>query len=212
LRGSDILATKKKVKDERECSDCEYDHSDNCDDCYKKDMWTPKNGGKTTMSVNGGPEVPFPSKEADAEAAKVVEKHLPKRIKSSPFGDNGHVLHEYDDGRVQLDDGALTTRELMKDAIELAKKIKPVPKQLDLEGKEVQYPIDVESEEFTVLEFTCGGWSLKVRDDKLDEAKISDNVKALVQRRLKADSGTYPIAPGEFDRWVERFTDALEDY
>lgn len=113
MRGSDILATKKRSKDdERKCEDCEYQHSDNCDDCVKMDMWTPKDGAKVGTTT----------------------------ITMSTKGPGGEGI------------GKPVTFD--------ADKLTKIHKQLDLEGKEVQYP----------------------------------------------------IAPGEFDRWVERFTDALEDY
>jgi hypothetical protein len=62
------------------------------------------------------------------------------------------------------------------------------------------------------LLFEYNSWHIKVRDDKLNEASEDDDIRSLVQKRLKADSGMYPLSAGEFDRWVERFTKRLEKY
>ena len=84
--------------------------------------------------------------------------------------------------------------------------------QQDLEGKVAEFPIKMESEDYTVLEFTSGAWTLKVREDKLEEAYNDAEIETLAQRRLKGDASVYPLMPGEFDRWVERFVKALRAY
>ena len=104
----------------------------------------------------------------------------------------------------------MTMDEFKKLPEMVTKAVREKMTQQDLEGKEVDYPIDVDSEEFTVLEFTCGSWSVKVRENKLEEAKGLGQVKALVQRRLRADEDEYPLPDGEFDIWVERFTKKIE--
>jgi hypothetical protein len=93
---------------------------------------------------------------------------------------------------------------------ELVSAVRKKMAQQDLEGKEAEYPIDIDSEDYTVLTFTCGSWTVKVREDVLEEARGLGQVKALVQRRLRATEDEYPLGSGVFDEWVERFTMRLE--
>lgn len=185
------MGRKKKVKtEERTCATCACgpigDVAD-CADCTDHDQWAPIepecDGDSCKISFNGGPEVPFPSKEALGEMAKFVEGHTPEDP-ALPIIKKG----------LGLDDVA------------------PRSTQLDLEGKPAEYPVGVEAEEYTVLTFECGSWTLKVREDRLERAAEDDNILGLVQRRLKASGDLYPLSEGEFDRWVQRFTRSLTNY
>jgi len=113
------------------------------------------------------------------------------------------ISHIDADGK-KVESGPITMDELKK----LPEKVE----QMDLHGKVAEYPVDVDSEDFTVLKFTCGSWSVKVREDKLNEASEDGDIQALVQKRLKAIADEYPLTAGQFDEWVERFTKRLEDY
>jgi hypothetical protein len=163
------MAKKKKDELERTCDNCAYGPvSEECEDCEHLDQWFPKepscDGDSCKISVNGGPAVPFPSKEATEQVTGMVKEHVEK------------------------------------------------PRQLDLDMKPVEYPVDVAVEDCRVLTFECGSWTLKVREDRLEGAAACCNITALVQRRLKAASELYPLSEGEFDRWVQRFTRSLTNY
>jgi len=127
--------------------------------------------------VNGGPAVPFPSKEAEEQMTEVVKKHLEDSgvispdevVKRSPVGD--HVLVEYRDGKVSLDGGPKVSKDDMKTAINAAEIVKERPEllsaieqiaedraeaarkhvreiqQLDLEMKPAQVRVDEEEME-----------------------------------------------------------------
>lgn len=163
---------RKKKTEERTCATCgRGPDKDKCmdgEDCSRGDLWFPKepecDGDSCTVSVNGGPAVPFPSKEATEQVTEMVRGHVEKQT------------------------------------------------QFDLDGKPAEYPVDVEAEEYTVLTFECGSWTLKVREDRLESAAACNNITALVQRRLKASGDLYPLSEGEFDRWVQRFTRSLTNY
>lgn len=171
------------------------------------------------ISVNGGPAVPFPSLEATEQVTEMVKGHLedqdgnPKVIRRSFIGK--HVLEEFTDGMMSFDGGPRVSRETMKATVDAARVIKDgVSKatQLDLDMKPAEYPVDVEAEDYRVLTFECGSWTLKVREDRLESAAACNNITALVQRRLKASGDLYPLSEGEFDRWVQRFTKSLTNY
>lgn len=185
------MGRKKKDEMEMSCANCANgpEPSDDCETCEGMDQWSPKgpscDGDSCTVSVNGGPTVPFPSAEATEQVTEMVEKHL----------ENDGLIKAAKDGLNELQ------------AIR-----KKHNQQLDLEGKPAEYPVDVESEDYTVLTFECGSWSLKVREDRLEGAAACNNITALVQRRLKAGSELYPLSEGEFDRWVQRFTKSLTNY
>lgn len=217
---------RKKDEPERTCATCgRGPDKDKCmdgEDCSRGDLWFPKppecDGDSCKISVNGGPTVPFPSAEATEQVTEMVEKHLedqgvlPKVIERRFIGK--HILEEYADGTVSFDGSPRVTKESMKTIVEAAQVVKGDKKstQLDLDMKPAEYPVDVESEDYTILTFECGSWSLKVREDRLERAAEDDNILGLVQRRLKAGSELYPLSEGEFDRWVQRFTKSLTNY
>jgi hypothetical protein len=236
------MGRKKKVEDERTCANCRFGpegQSDDCDECEDFDAWAPKgeppcDDDSCKISVNGGPEVPFPSPEATEQVTEMVKGHLV--VKRNFVGK--HVLEEYEDGTVSLDRGPHVTKEAMKTIIEavqtlggdaamdmanaakaaleeraeVARKHAREMQQLDLEGKPAEYPVGVEAEEYTVLTFECGSWTLKVREDRLERVAEDDKILALVQRRLKASGDLYPLDEGAFDRWVQRFARSLTNY
>ena len=218
------MVRKKKDETERTCATCgRGPDKDKCmdgEDCENGDLWFPTppecDGDSCKISVNGGPAVPFPSKEATEQVTEMVKEHLVPHgsvVSERPFG-NGHVLTEYADGWVSLDGSQPVTKEIMKGTLDFVESIKgdKKPTQLDLSGKPAEYPVGVEEESYTVLTFECGSWTLKVREDRLQRAAEDDNVLGLVQRRLKAGSELYPLSEGEFDRWVQRFTRSLTNY
>lgn len=221
------MGRKKKVKmEERTCATCACgpigDVAD-CADCTDHDQWAPIepecDGDSCKVSANGGPAVPFPSKEATEQVTEMVGKHLedqgviPKDKVIARRFIGKHVLEEYEDGTVSFDGGPRVTKDKMKTMVEAVQIVKGDKQtQLDLDMKPAEYPVGVEEESYTVLTFECGSWSLKVREDRLQRAAEDDNILGLVQRRLKAGSELYPLSEGEFDRWVQRFTRSLTSY
>lgn len=89
------MARKKKDEPERTCATCgRGPDKDKCmdgEDCESGDLWFPKepecDGDSCKISVNGGPEVPFPSPEATEQVAEMMKGHpedqgvIPKRPK-----------------------------------------------------------------------------------------------------------------------------------
>lgn len=75
------MGRKKKTEEERTCDNCAHGPvSEECEDCEHLDQWSPKepacDGDRCTVSVNGGPVVPFPSKEATEQVTGMVKEHL----------------------------------------------------------------------------------------------------------------------------------------
>ena len=182
------MAQKKKDEPERTCANCVFGprgRGNDCDICNDYDAWQPKepecDGDSCNISVNGGPAVPFPSKEALGEMAKFVEGHTPEDP-ALPLIKKG----------LGLDDVA------------------PRSTQLDLEGKPLPEP-DVEDDDETVVrEFTIyrsNGLVFRIGTEALGKAlemkkkesvnDRKDRVKLLVQNRSKVNSGK-PLDP---DRW-----------
>ena len=180
---------RKKNEPERTCATCgRGPDKDKCmdgEDCSHGDLWFPKepacDGDSCTVSVNGGPAVPFPSKEALGEMAKFVEGHTPEDP-ALPLIKKG----------LGLDDVA------------------PRSTQLDLEGKPLPEPEVEDDDETEVREFTIyrsNGLVFRIGTEALGKAlemkkkegvnDRKDRIKLLVQNRSKVNSGK-PLDP---DRW-----------
>ena len=178
---------RKKDEPERTCANCANgpEPSDDCETCEGMDQWSPKgpscDGDSCKISVNGGPAVPFPSKEALGEMAKFVEGHTPEDP-ALPLIKKG----------LGLDDVA------------------PRSTQLDLEGNPLPEP-DVEDDdeteirEFTIyrsngLVFRIGtetlGKALEKKKEGVNDRK--DRIKLLVQNRSKVNGGK-PLDPNRWD-------------
>lgn len=184
------MGRKKKVKtEERTCATCACgpigDVAD-CADCTDHDQWAPIepecDGDSCKISVNGGPAVPFPSKEALGEMAKFVEGHTPEDP-ALPLIKKG----------LGLDDVA------------------PRSTQLDLEGNPLPEPDVEDDDETEVREFTIyrsNGLVFRIGTEALGKAlemkkkegvnDRKDRIKLLVQNRSKVISGKKPLDP---DRW-----------
>ena len=64
------------MNDERSCATCDhYGEQDYCEDCEGKDMWNPKEES-VTISVNGGPAVPFEKVEEAFSKVKAGQMDL----------------------------------------------------------------------------------------------------------------------------------------
>ncbi len=139
--------------------------------------------GDCKISVNGGPEVPFPSKEALGEMAKFVEGHTPEDP-ALPLIKKG----------LGLDDVA------------------PSSTQLDLEGKPLPEPDVEDDDETEVREFTIyrsNGLVFRIGTETLGKAlelkkkesvnDRKDRIKLLVQNRSKVISGLKPLDPNRWD-------------
>ena len=180
---------RKKKTEGRTCATCgRGPDKDKCmdgEDCSRGDLWFPKepecDGDSCKISVNGGPAVPFPSKEALGEMAKFVEGHTPE--------DPALPLIKK---RLGLDDVA------------------PRSTQLDLEGKPLPEPEVEDDDETEVREFTIyrsNGLVFRIGTEALGKAlemkkkegvnDRKDRIKLLVQNRSKVNSGK-PLDP---DRW-----------
>jgi hypothetical protein len=186
------MGRKKKNEPERTCANCAYGpegdrRDEDCDACDDMDGWSPKeqecNGDSCTVSVNGGPAVPFPSKEALGEMAKFVEGHTPEDP-ALPLIKKG----------LGLDDVA------------------PRSTQLDLEGKPLPEPDVEDDDETEVREFTIyrsNGLVFRIGTETLGKAlelkkkeNVSDRkdrIKLLVQNRSKVISGLKPLDPNKWD-------------
>ena len=212
---------REKKDEERTCDNCAWGPvGEECEDCEHLDQWSPKepacDGDRCTVSVNGGPAVPFPSKEATEQVTEMVEKHLedqgvkPKVIDRRFIGK--HILEEFEDGTVSFDGGPRVTKADMKEVVDLVQVIKgdKKPTQLDLEGKPLPEPAVEDDDETEVREFTIyrsNGLVFRIGTEALGKAlemkkkegvnDRKDRIKLLVQNRSKVNSGK-PLDP---DRW-----------
>jgi hypothetical protein len=217
------MGRKKKDEPERTCATCgRGPDKDKCmdgEDCEEWDPWSLKepecDGGSCTVSVNGGPAVPFPSKEATEQVTEMVKNHLDtygRVVSERTFGD-GHVLTEYADGKVSLDGSQPVTKEAMKATVDAVQAIKGDrrPTQLDLEGKPLPEPDVEDDDETEVREFTIyrsNGLVFRIGTETLGKAlelkkkdSIEDRknrIKLLVQNRSKVISGN-PLEPNRWD-------------
>jgi len=145
------MAQKKKTE-ERTCDSCRFGpqgQSDDCDDCEDHDAWQPKEEANIDtkvhgerlikgldainerhdnlpddckISVNGGPSVPFPSKEATEQVTEMVKEHLENSVVPAHMVHKvgNHELREFEDDTFSLDGGPRVSRVIMKKTIEAA--------------------------------------------------------------------------------------------
>lgn len=216
------MGRKKKTEVERTCDNCRSGPKGErleCD-CENHEDWKPLieeecDSDSCEISVNGGPAVPFPSKEATERVTGVVKEHLVPHgsvVSERTFGD-GHVLTEYADGKVSLDGSEPVTKEAMKATVDAVQAIKGDrrPTQLDLEGNPLPEPDVEDDDETEVREFTIyrsNGLVFRIGTETLGKAlelkkkesvnDRKDRIKLLVQNRSKVISGNKPLDP---DRW-----------
>ena len=214
------MGRKKKDEPERTCATCDHgperDACVNQDDCENGDLWYPKppvcDGDSCKVSVNGGPAVPFPSKEATEQVTGMIKEHLVPHgsvVSERTFGD-GHVLTEYADGKVSLDGSEPVTKEAMKATVDAVQAIKgeKAQKQLDLEGKPLPEP-EVQEDESTEIKtyalYYSNGLKFRMGEEALDKAlelkkteNVSDRkdrIRLLVQNRAKVLNSSKPLDP-----------------
>jgi len=210
------MGRKKKTEDERTCGTCRFGpegQSDDCDECEDLDAWAPKSNygtptdaleelhdvecdGDCKISVNGGPAVPFPSKEAEEQVEEVVKNHLDaygRVVNERKFG-NGHILTEYADGKVSLDGNPPVSKDVMKTIMEgvkelgteTAKKVVGAVKQLDLEMKPAQvYVPEDEMETVTYRKFDLGKFMAKIRVDTIEGVSGDESLMRLCRSKVK---------------------------
>ena len=183
------------MNDERSCATCaHYGEQDYCEDCESKDLWNPKEES-VTISVNGGPAVPFPSPEATEQVTEMVKGHLDKAgvvptVKRSFIGK--HILEEFEDGTVSLDYGPRVTRESMQAVVDTVTAIKGdgKPKQVDLDGNPLpEVSEDTEEETRTFIVLRHNAVTFRMSDEayeKLVESKLTDGVGDRKDRILRA--------------------------
>ena len=222
-----------KVMQERPCEKCGFRGKEEiCRRCSVEHDQFSKGDATVTLSLHkaeGGVESagPLTMKEFK-DLPKTISELDPEIVKhgahtSTPFGDKGHVLHEYEDGMVQLDNGLIVSREAMEKGLALADLIsKKKPVQVDLEGEPVKVKI-IEDEETVIAHFRFfrhGSFYLRIKDEALEklltqkkkesDEDFQDRVLSTVQKRVKI-STDFPVGREEYDAaWTKIFDRLFE--
>lgn len=173
---SENMVRKKKTEEERTCDNCAYGPvSEECEDCEHLDQWSPKkpacDGDSCKVSVNGGPEVPFPSKEATEQVTEMVKEHLE---------DQGVILKK--PKQLDLEGKPLPTPEVQED------------ESTEIKTYALYYSNGLK---FRMGEEALDKALELKKKESVNDRK--DRIKLLVQNRSKVISGNKPLDPDRWD-------------